>query len=527
VSFLRRWEEVSGWSAFLIPLLVFVLTLNGRASTSGVDAAITGTQYALWKYGTFSLGIPQHLLASTMDYGVYHGQAYSAIAPGMALLSFPFAAVGFAAGISPRVADELFLSLVASAAVCFVYRISRLYAGANVSLLVALAMAFGTPVWPFTSVVFENVLSMTLVVMAVYCVLKAPSTPSRLGSPLLAGFLLGLASFVEYAAALFVVPLAVFTWNRSRALRGSALLVLSFLVGPALHAAYDFALFGNPLTTPEQLKTGASKPLVGILSSFNLWSAPAHVLLYLIGPYRGMLFLCPIMLLGLVAFTLNWGLKQFRAESLLFLTLAVLVLVFYSAWSDWAGGLCYGPRFLTVATPFMLIPLAPYLDRNRTRKEWALFFGLTVYSSFIQGAGAMTTAYSVGGGLWTFQPLAFNLPHLLDSNLGLWWLASNGPETAWLGYLTAGMVFLLIWATIFLIIWSTRTKCMPDVREGSSQPERMLVRAQWDSPQIGQENEFRQDSFILPRSSMNLGSCLAAFDVGHLHVTGRVASRAS
>jgi hypothetical protein len=444
-----------------LPLLVYVLTLDGRASTGGVDAAITGTQYALWKFGTFSLGTPPRLIAATVDYGLYHGRAYSAIAPGMALFSYPFAVVGLIAGISTRVADELFLSVAASTGVYFVYRISRLYASASVSLVVALAAAFGTPIWPFTTVVFENVLSMMFAVMAVYCVLKYSSIPSRLGPPLLAGFLLGLASFVEYSAVLFVVPLAVFMWRRSRALRGSILLVFAFLIGPVLNAAYDFALFGNPLITPEQLKAGSYEPVTGILHSFNLWSAPTRVLLYLGSPYRGMLFLCPVMVLGLLAFTLNGRSKQFRAESFLFLTLAALTLVYYSAWSDWAGGLSYGPRFLTIAAPFMLIPLAPHLNRIRTYKEWAPFFGLVVYSSFIQGAGAMTTAYSVAGGSTTFQPLAFNLPALLHHNLGLWWLARISPDQAWLGYLVVGGIYLLIWVTIFLAIRTTRVVGLP------------------------------------------------------------------
>jgi len=445
----------SGWIAFLLPLLVYLLTLDGRASTSGVDAAITGTQYALWKYGNFSLGTPPHLIASTIDYGVYHGHAYSAIAPGMTLISYPFAAFSFAAGFSVRVADELFLSVAASIGIYFVYRISRLYAGTRVSLLVALATAFGTPIWPFTSVVFENVLSMMFAVIAVYLVLKFSLRPTRLCLPLLAGILLGLATFVEYAAALFLVPLVAFLWYRSRSAKGSVLLVLSFLTASALHAIYDFALFGNPLTLPEQLKAGASSPLVGLLASFNLWSAPIHVLFYLGSPYRGMLFLCPIMVLGLLAFVSNWKRTHLRAESILFLTLAVLILVFYSAWSDWAGGLAYGPRFLTIASPFMLIPLAPYLSRIHRNREWALFFGLVVYSSFIQGAGAMTTAYSAAGGSSVFQPLALNIPWLLNSHLGLWWLTPNGSDAALLGYLAEAGVYLLIWVVIFFTIRST------------------------------------------------------------------------
>jgi len=439
-----------GWIAFVLPLIIYILTLDGKASTSGVDAAITGTQYALWKYGTLSLGTPPHLISSTIDYGVYHGLAYSAIAPGMTLISYPFAAFSFASGISVRLADEFFLSLAGSVGIYFVYRICRLYAGPAASLMVALAAAFGTPIWPFTTVVFENVLSMMFAVVSVYFVLRYSSKTPRTAPPLVAGVLLGLASFVEYAAVLFVVPLALYVWYRSRSARSTGILILSFLVGPILNAIYDFVLFGNPLILPEELKSKASQPLVGILASFNIGSAPIHVLLYIASPYRGVIFLCPVMFLGILAIIPNWRVASLRAESLLLLSLALLIIVFYSAWWDWAGGLAYGPRFLTIAAPFMTVPLAPYLDRIRRHWEGMPFYALVVYGSFIQGAGAMTTAYSNAGGSNLFQPLSLNIPWLLDSHLGLWWLASSTPDSVLVGYIVVGAIYLTIWATISL-----------------------------------------------------------------------------
>lgn len=449
---------MAGWIALLLPLLIYVLTLDGTIFTNGIDASIIGTQYALWKFGSFSIGTPQNLLINTVDYGVYQGKAYSAIAPGTALLSYPFASIGFILSGSKlrlpgpaQVADELFLAIAASIAVYSFYRICRLYADDKVSLLLALVMAFGTPVWPFTTIVFENSLSLMFSVIAVYFVLKSAMNPQGIRLPLAGGLSLGLASFVEYAAGLFVVPLAVFEWYRTRSWRNLTVFVSAFLIGPIANAVYNFILFRNPLIFPEQLKSGTAQPVGGLLSAFNIWSAPIHMLYYLMSPYRGVLFLAPILVFGLFALYLNWSSVWMQSESLLFLSLFCLVLVFYSAWSDWAGGLAYGPRFLTTAVPYMLIPLAPFLSKNHGGRWWALTLGLFVYSSFIQGAGALTSAFSVYGDWTTFQPLALNLSWLLQGKIDSWWILWNGLNGTLFPLVFEGGVYLLIWTVVLLL----------------------------------------------------------------------------
>ena len=446
-----------GWLSFVLPLSIYMLTLDGTISTNGVGSSIIGMQYAMWKFGSFSLGVPPNLLVNTVDYAVFQGKAYSAIAPGAAILSYPFAAVGFSLGggslVLPgpaQVADEAFLAISASVAVYFVYRICRLYAGDRASLLVALAVAFATPVWPFATVVFENAPSLMLSVVAVYCVLRSPASPSSVRVPFAGGLLLGLASLVEYAAGLFVLPLAVFLRYRTGKWRSLLAFAIPFSIGPIADAVYNFALFGNPLIFPEQLKSGTAVPVSGLLSSFDPGSTLLHVLLYLESPYRGVVFLCPIMVFGFYALYRDWSVNM-KSESLLFLTLFCLTLVFYSSWSDWAGGLAYGPRFLTVAAPYALVPIAPYLEREGGSRGRIVVFGLIAYSSLIQGAGALTSAFSVIGSPRTFQPLALNLPWLVGGRLDSWWISWGRLGATVAPLVFVGMVYLVLWGAAFVL----------------------------------------------------------------------------
>jgi Dolichyl-phosphate-mannose-protein mannosyltransferase len=450
----------AGLLAFLIPLLVYSLTL-GATSTDGVDSSIVGTQYAMWRYGTFSLGTPSNLTVGTVDYGVYNGHAYGATAPGMALLSYPFAAVSFAfsgAGSGPQratfLSDEAFLALTSSMAVYFVYRIGRLFANEKASLLVALSAAFATPLWPFTTVVFPNGPALMFSTLAVYFVLLSTGKPSLRLLPLGAGLSLGASFFVEYAAGLFVFPLAVYLWRRNGRAKDAFVFVLAFLVGPLMHSVYSFTQFGNPLIFPEQLKSGTSQPVIGLLSSFNLASAPLHLIYYMVSPYRGILFLCPVLVLGLIAINRNSRARQMRAESLLFFSMFLLVLLYYSSWGDWAGGLAYGPRFLTIAAPYLLLPLLPFLGAMEPQWKKGAFLAVYAYSSFIQGAGALTTPFSVASGPLTFQPFALNLQWLAQGTLDTWWVLPNGLQGSLLATAFILEIFLTVWSFALILVVS-------------------------------------------------------------------------
>lgn len=440
--------------SFSIPLLIYAITLNG-VFQSDYPESIIGTQWAMWKYHSFALGPPGGLIVQTVDKGLYNGQYYSAISPGFAFLSFPFAAVGFVLDGnslnlfgSVLILDESFLAITGALAVLITYKICRLYAEPLPSFIAALTLAFGTSVWPFATMLFVHDASLLFSSAAVLLVLRYAKGQTH--GPLqlaVAGVFLGVSSFVEYVAALMLIPVLAYLFLSKAGIRGVVLTVGGFLVGPILQLSYNYGVFGNPLLFPEQLKSGPSS----LASQFDFLGMVAHAAYYVASPYRGVALLSPVVLLGF------YGLYRMyrsgnRTDSGLFVSLFLVVLLPYSAWQDWAGGLAYGPRFLILSLPYMIIPISTLLAERQSTPRRAGFFALFAFSSFIQGTGALTTAFSVAGGPLLYQPFSLNIPWLLEGKLDSWSITRLPWADASTNQLVAAALFVSLWLAVAVLV---------------------------------------------------------------------------
>jgi hypothetical protein len=74
--------------------------------------------------------------------------------------------------------------------------------------------------------------------------------------------------------------------------------------------------------------------------------------------------------------------------------------------------------------------------------------------SFIEGVGALTTAFSVAGGLLTFQLLQLNLPWLVQGNLDVWWLTSGRVlSSSVVTIATTTSILGLLWSSYYVIVF--------------------------------------------------------------------------
>lgn len=462
--------------AFLIPFAFYVLTMNGIWSAD-YQESILGLQYSMWAHHSFSLGNQSNPIVTSVDTSLFHGNYYSAISPGFAILSFPFAAYGFILDGNKLsffggalLMDELFLSLVSALAAFFVYKICRLYSEPLPSLLASLSLALGTSVWPFATVIFIHGASLLFSVASVYLILSyfernSDSTASqKLHYVVLAGLSLGIASFVEYAALFLFVPLFGYLIVMSRNVQTHRVSLkarltsfsLPFLLGPTLQLVYNSFLFGNPLTFPESLKVGNGSSL---LEEFNLLGVPARMMAYAISPYRGLLFFSPVLVIGVYGLYMMMtnSEKKLKLVAILFSSLFLIILIFYSAWTDWAGGLAYGPRFLILGLPYLAVPISIFLSRYKSMRSRMLFIFLFILSTVVEGIGALTTPFSVSGTVLTYQPLLLNIPWLLQGKLDTWWLHALTGTNVSTFQLFAITLFLLE----FLLVVSLALKIHP------------------------------------------------------------------
>jgi hypothetical protein len=384
--------------------------------------SIVALQYSLWMHHSFSLGHLGSPIVQSVDVGTYNGNYYSEISPGFAIISFPVSAVGFILdGNTLKLlghilyADEGFLAFCSSLAAIFVYRICRFYSDQIPSLLASLAFALATTLWPVTTMIYIEGASVMFSTASVYFLFRHMKVTKSERDLILSGICLGLAAFVEYMAALFLVPIVVYLLVRRSGIWRTMRFVDSFAIfGPLLWLTTNYLAFRSPFVFPEQLKNGP------IFNQFDLGSMFIHVGAYIGSPYRGIFVFSPVLVLGVFMIAKMIRQRELRLDALLFSSFFLLILFAYSAWSDWAGGLVYGPRFLLLGIPYLAIPISILLKRS-WRYAVAFFFLFDV-SVFQQWIGAFTTALSVSGGIFTYQLYSLNLPWFIQGNFDTWWL---------------------------------------------------------------------------------------------------------
>jgi hypothetical protein len=169
-------------------------------------------------------------------------------------------------------------------------------------------------------------------------------------------------------------PLRLRTWLRQQAL----------ILAPALVAGL-VVLLVNDLRFGSPLQTGY--PPGGRLFSIPVTTGAAGLLVSL---QRGLLFYDPLLFAGLLALPLL--LCRRPLEALLPLGLLAISLILYGGFVDWAGGDCWGTRYLLPVMPSLLWPLA----------------ALGLFGSIGDRARLLTVRHSrlIGGAVGELQSLA-------------------------------------------------------------------------------------------------------------------------
>jgi hypothetical protein len=185
-----------------------------------------------------------------------------------------------------------------------------------------------------------------------------------------AGACLALAPGCEYITAIPAALIGLaFLASWPRRLLATAVLDLALgAVGPVLAtSAYHTAIFGAPWRTgysfiarPE-FAAGHARGLLGI--SLPRWEGVVGLT---VGTRRGLFFLSPVLLLGLVAG--GWRAIRTRDRTLLVgLAAFVLLLLMNAGYYMWWGGAAAGPRHLVPAVAVLAAGLAVAL---RHRQSW-------------------------------------------------------------------------------------------------------------------------------------------------------------
>jgi len=266
--------------------------------------------------------------------------AYSVL-PGLA--NVPVFAAADLLGVD-LVGQRLLLSLVTASLLCaaaslFLYAALRnLGSSRGQALCFALVFALATCVWSVAARgMWQHGPSLLLLCLALALL------SSEGGRVPWAGLALGLAVVTRPTNVLIALPLAAFVWARHRR---AVLPFLALAAVPAgLIAVYSAAYLADPLAfgqayTPGGFGGNVPLGLAGLLAS----------------PSRGLFVFSPVLLFSAAGAAVAVRRREPLPVALVAGTLLVLLL--YSRWGMWWGGVGFGYRLLIELLPGLVVLLA-------------------------------------------------------------------------------------------------------------------------------------------------------------------------
>jgi hypothetical protein len=376
----------------------------------------------------------------------------------------------------------LYNSVVAALLVGVFHRVVSRYARSPFAIAsTTWVFALGTLLWPYAGTFLSEPLTM-LLVLASFDRLHGESRRDLVFS----GGCLGLAVWSHVTAVLFVPFFLFLVLSQGGPYRPrltSFGLPLALGVGGLgfLHWLH----FGDPL------ETGRTAGVV----TYGTFVAPWRGLVGLtFAPAKGLFFQAPVLLLAL------WGWRRFhRLHSTIAAGLAGAILfrwVFISSRSDWHGGFCSGARLLLLGLPFLLLPIACWLDakvQDADRRGILLFGVLSLVSIAGQWQSVAGEPFVVMHLLKIFGVEAGANPfagdrmylhahyapwmHLFDGVVGPMWLRGwfDSPFILWLVGLAALSALWGAWMRAGL----PRAKEQPAAEEGMAEPGPLATPSAW------------------------------------------------
>ena len=300
------------------------------------------------------------------------GHLYSHFPVAPAFFGVPAVAVLAAAGVSPENwgahMEAGFLSgalATAMAVALFFLLLTRLTTRPR-ALVAAAVLAWATPVWTIAGQgLWQHGPALLALAGALLAIVSRRPVP--------AGF--ALASMVVFrpstvVLAALLLPLFV---PRPRAL---ALGALGALPPAAFLAAYNWTVFGSPLSTGYGDVTGEAGFSGSLLEGLSG---------NLVAPGRGIFVYAPVLLVAVAGAVLGRRLPLYRWAALAL----VAHVLFVARWFEWWGGEAFGPRQLVDALPLFALLLVPALDRWAASPRFRrLFAALAAWSVAVHLLGA-------------------------------------------------------------------------------------------------------------------------------------------
>ncbi len=371
----------------------------------------------------------------TGDRALHNGHYYSDKAPGASLLAVPPVAlarvvarvVGTDPESFPGIAWTSYVATVATsglftavAALLIMWTAIKWGYSTNAGTFAALAYGLATPAWAYATLFMGHgqTAGCLMIAFAATLAIEGRRGLDASGPAWLIGISGGWAVVTEFPAAIPAVLIGLLALDRVR--DGGLKVLVAVRIGAGVIVAaipllvYNVLAFGSPFHLGYASEEGFHELQQGF---FGITYPKLSVVVQLLmGSYRGLLPLAPVVLLAAVGLVLLARSPRTMRPALVAAGISAYYLLLNASYYYWEGGWAYGPRQFTAALPFVCLGLPAMWDR-RQRFERALLL-----TAFAWGVAVTLVAVST-----TPQPPSnlrspvtqFLWPAFLDGDLSL------------------------------------------------------------------------------------------------------------
>ncbi len=371
------------WPLLLLLALAPIL-LTKHAATSWNDASRMATVQALVEHGTFA--IDATAFVATGDKVRIGGQFYSdkPVMPALlgALVYWPLHASGLRLTEGPCWAYYLITLATIGlpwllGMLAFHRAVGITGADATARTWCTVALAFGSILWPWSTVFANHSFAAACLAIGLPLVLRVRHGGAGAGTAFGAGAAWGLAASADQPFGIFIVAFAAMLLADPRSRRLAGWFVLPAMLAVGLVIGVNFAISGSVI--PVQLVPAhfdyagspwrGSAELSGVRTN-SLTETSRYALAMLLG-MKGFLWFNPLLWLAALA----WAAQLRRAAPLRLEAVAVggatLVLVgYYVTRTNNYGGSAFGIRWFVPLLPFWYLFLGRALMPPRPRWRW-------------------------------------------------------------------------------------------------------------------------------------------------------------
>lgn len=384
--------------AFAIPLIIYLLAPVVQLSDSRytlllAQSIIDHASLDLNRYG-IKLTPAINPFGSEFKYQPYHferfgDRVYYIYPIGNSLLAIPFVklfnlfhisvvtSTGAYDSASEAMMQKVIASFLSAATAWMTFLVARYYLNWVGSIVTALATAFGTAIFSTAACGLWGH-TWSLVIGATVLLLLVKLEHGETVDAALFGSLLSWSYFVRPTNAVMILVCTIYLMasGKVRPVR----LVLTGVFWLSCFVCYSWYTYGTLLPTYYRMSYFELRGFFGGLAGMT------------ISPSRGLLVYSPVFLITFYLSARQWRQLVNHRLFLVSATIVAANLAIISSFKYWWGGSCYGPRYLTDITPWLvymtIVPVRQLLLTGGHRSQRALVFiscaliGISIFNTF-------------------------------------------------------------------------------------------------------------------------------------------------